>query len=103
MKARDAIGLSAYGPERLKQIYRAFDQAWEAIKPLIDNTPLAQEAARLTLANTILSLAKSDLEIRSAAEPTIPVQLYPPPGGQSSGSRPALFSAPGPQCSKESD
>lgn len=77
MKALDAIGRSAYGPERLNQIYRAFDQAWEAIKPLVDDTPLAHEAARLTLANTILSLAKSDLETRGSANLAVPMPLRP--------------------------
>ena len=60
MKAIELIRQSSYGPDRLKQIYEAFDQAWEAVKPLLDDNPLAHEAARLKLANTILSMAKGD-------------------------------------------
>jgi hypothetical protein len=60
------IRRSSYGPERLKQIYAAFDQAWDAIKPLVEDNPLAHEAARLTLANAILSVAKDDLGDRGS-------------------------------------
>jgi hypothetical protein len=60
MKARSLLSGAAYGPERLKDIYKAFDDAWQAIEPLVENTPLAQEAARLRLANMILAVAQSD-------------------------------------------
>jgi hypothetical protein len=60
MKALQLLTWSTYGPERFKQIHRAFDDAWAAIKPLVDDNPLAHEAARLALANTILSVAKGD-------------------------------------------
>jgi hypothetical protein len=69
MKALHAIRQSSYGPERLKLIYQAFDDAWAAIKPLVDDNPLAQEAARLALANTILSIAGSDGAYRRVAKP----------------------------------
>jgi len=69
MKALQLLTRSTYGPERLKQIYRAFDDAWAAIKPLVDDNPLAQEAARLALANTILSVAKGDDSERGGAAP----------------------------------
>lgn len=49
----------AYGPEDLKRICEAFDRAWEAIRPLLDDNPLAHEAARLKLANMILGIASS--------------------------------------------
>jgi hypothetical protein len=69
MKALQLLTRSTYGPERLKQIYRAFDDAWAAIKPLVDDNPLAHEAARLALANTILGVAKGDTVERSGAAP----------------------------------
>lgn len=47
----------AYGPEDLKRICEAFDRAWEAIRPILDDNPLAHEAARLKLANMILGIA----------------------------------------------
>ncbi len=60
MKARTILGGASYGPESLKDIYQAFDDAWKAIRPLVDETPLAQEAARIKLANFILSIAKDE-------------------------------------------
>lgn len=58
--ARQLLGGSAYGPEHLKTIGQAFDQAWQAIAPLVESNVLAQEAARLKLANMILSVASSE-------------------------------------------
>lgn len=58
MKARNLLSGATYGPERLKLIYQAFDDAWQAIEPLVDKAPLAHEAARLKLANLILEVAK---------------------------------------------
>lgn len=60
MKARTILGGASHGPESLKDIYQAFDDAWAAIRPLVDETPLAQEAARIKLANFILSIAKDE-------------------------------------------
>jgi hypothetical protein len=60
MKARSILGGASYGPDKLKDIYQAFDEAWEAIKPLVDDTPLAHEAARIKLANLILDVAKDE-------------------------------------------
>ena len=68
MKARKLLSGSAYGPERLKAIYRAFDEAWAAIKPIVEDTPLAHEAARLKLANMILTVAHDDNRPRAGAK-----------------------------------
>jgi hypothetical protein len=54
------ISEAAYGPENLKLICAAFDRAWEAILPVVDGTPLAHQAARLKLANMLLSVASND-------------------------------------------
>lgn len=80
MKAIELIRQSSYGPDRLKQIYEAFDRAWEAVKPLLDDNPLAHEAARLKLANTILSMAKGDLVDRGTPATASPsdVSSIPP-------------------------
>jgi hypothetical protein len=80
MKAIELIRQSSYGPDRLKQIYEAFDRAWEAVKPLLDDNPLAHEAARLKLANTILSMAKGDLVDHGAPATASPsdVSSIPP-------------------------
>ena len=57
MKARQLISGAAFGPDVLKVITKAFDDAWAEIEPSITNTPLAVEAARQSLANIVLSLA----------------------------------------------
>ena len=57
MKARQLIGDAAYGPETLSVLFKAFDEAWEQLAPRIGPNALAIEAARLRLANAILSLA----------------------------------------------
>jgi hypothetical protein len=58
-EARQIFSQAAYGPEDLKVICEAFDRAWEAIRPILDDNPLAHEAARLKLANMILGIASS--------------------------------------------
>jgi hypothetical protein len=55
-KARQLIGAAAYDPATLKILGDAFDEAWESIAGNY-NSPLAAEAARLKLANIVLSLA----------------------------------------------
>ena len=59
MKARQLIANAAFGPDALKGLYKAFDDAWEQIAPSISNRPEAVEAARLRLANIILALASN--------------------------------------------
>lgn len=59
----------AYGPENLKLICEAFDGAWEAVARIVDSTPLAREAARLKLANLILSIASNDKLDQARAKP----------------------------------
>jgi hypothetical protein len=56
MKARELIRNASYGPEHLKVLFTAFDQAWESMAGDVGTNPLAIEAARLKLANIILSL-----------------------------------------------
>jgi hypothetical protein len=66
MKAQKLLSGASYGPDRLKEIFRAFDGAWAAIKPIVEDSALAHEAARLKLANVILSVAKDDAAARRA-------------------------------------
>jgi hypothetical protein len=49
-----------YGPEALKVIGKAFDDAWAEIGPTFAKAGMQPEAARLTLANAILSAATAD-------------------------------------------
>lgn len=71
MKARHLIGSASFGPEALKGITQALDDAWSSIAADFGNNPLAIEAARLKLANIILAIAQDDTsspeQIKSAA------------------------------------
>jgi hypothetical protein len=58
MKARQLISNASYGPEELKALFKAFDEAWQCIAADFGDNPLAIEAARLRLANTILGLTR---------------------------------------------
>ena len=60
MKARQLIGHAAFGPDVLKVIGQAFDEAWAAVEPSVGSNPLSVEAARLRLANIVLTLADED-------------------------------------------
>jgi len=60
MKARHLVGSSSFGPEALKGITQAFDDAWNSIAANVGKNPLAIEAARLKLANIILAIVQND-------------------------------------------
>ena len=56
MKARSLGDGAAFGPEAVKAIGQAFDEAWAEIAANFI-CPATEEAARLSLANAILSVA----------------------------------------------
>jgi hypothetical protein len=58
MKARKLIDGASYGPDALKAIGKAFDEAWLTIAGNYDSASI--EAARLMLARAILSVADED-------------------------------------------
>ena len=58
MKARELIEGASYGPEALKAIGRAFDEAWASIAGNFSDDQIA--AARLRLANAMLAVAKDN-------------------------------------------
>ncbi len=60
MKVRRLIGNAAYGPDFLKVLFDAFDEAWDRIVPTCGTDPQVIEAARTKLASIILSLAGDD-------------------------------------------
>ena len=60
MKARRLIDGAAFGPEALQSIGKAFDAAWEEIAGNFGNDPGQVEAARLKLANAMLSIANEE-------------------------------------------
>jgi hypothetical protein len=60
MKARHLIDSASYGPEALKTIGQAFDEAWREIAGNFGSDPVEIEAARLKLADAVLSVAAED-------------------------------------------
>jgi hypothetical protein len=60
VKARQLIDKAAYGPDTLKVLFEAFDKAWAKLNPGIGNDPATIEAARVRLAEVILSFASPD-------------------------------------------
>jgi hypothetical protein len=60
MKARQAINGAPFGPEALKVVGQAFDEAWAQIVTFFRNDPVMIEGARMTLANAILSVASDE-------------------------------------------
>jgi hypothetical protein len=57
MKLRRLIDGAAFGPETLKAIGEAFDQAWAQIAANFGDSPSQVENARLRLAEAMLSIA----------------------------------------------
>jgi hypothetical protein len=61
MRARQLISDGSYGPEALKVVFKAFDDAWETIAGNFGEDPSEIEAARLKLANIILSFPHDEV------------------------------------------
>jgi hypothetical protein len=57
MRARQLIGGGSYGPDELKILFKAFDEAWDAIAPTVSGRAGAVETTRMKLAAVILGLA----------------------------------------------
>ena len=60
MKARGLIDAASYGPEALKALGQAFDEAWTASPAIFGGDPSDIERARLRPANALLSIACED-------------------------------------------
>src|SRR5262245_47082073 len=60
MRARQLIDGASFGPDALKAIGKAFDAAWAEIAGNFGNDPLQREAARIKLADAVLSVACED-------------------------------------------
>jgi hypothetical protein len=69
MEARNLIQGATYGPETLKVIGKAFDDAWSEVGSQFDG--LQAQSARLNLAQAVLSVAQEDSrdpdELKNAA------------------------------------
>ena len=71
MKARQLIEGATYGPETLKVIGKAFDDAWSEIGSHFSPSGLQAQSTRLKLARAVLSVAREDSrdpdELKNAA------------------------------------
>src|SRR6266481_9765457 len=71
MKARQHIDGTSFGPEALKVLGQAFDEAWQSIAGDFGTDPAVVETARWKLADAILSVASDHSrnveELKSAA------------------------------------
>src|SRR5262245_50665871 len=60
MQPRQIVRAVSFGPEDLKVIFTAFDNAWTEIAPSIGTDPMMVEAARSSLATIVLGVANAD-------------------------------------------
>ena len=60
MRARQLIDGAAFGPEAMKAIGQAFDEAWVEIAGNFGNVPVDLDNARYRLATALLSVASED-------------------------------------------
>ena len=60
MRARQLIDGASFGPDALRAIGEAFDAAWAEIAGNFGDRPTEIDAARIKLANAILSIASED-------------------------------------------
>jgi hypothetical protein len=80
MKARRLFESASYNPEQLKALGKAFDDAWVRVSPNVSARAEAVEAARLTLADIILTLAKQgDFDPGRLADEAVRLILTGPP------------------------
>jgi len=68
MQPRQIARPASFGPDELRVIFKAFDDAWSEIAPKVGTDPDAVEAARMVLATIVLGLA-------SNTEPMAPTGL----------------------------
>ena len=60
MNARQLIEGASFGPDALKAVGQAFDEAWTQIAGNFGTEPVVIESARLKLAEALLSVADDD-------------------------------------------
>lgn len=58
MKPRQIIENVAFGPEALRIVFEAYDEAWKSIEGNFGSDPATAEAARSRLANIVLTVAR---------------------------------------------
>jgi hypothetical protein len=79
VKPRQFFSGTSYDPDRLKALYKAFDDAWARVAPDVSARPKAIEAARLKLAEIIFGLARNgDVEPKQLADAAVQLMLTGP-------------------------
>jgi hypothetical protein len=59
MEPRQIARATSFGPDELRVIFEAFDDAWSEIAPKVGTDPAAVEGARMALATIVLRLAST--------------------------------------------
>ena len=59
MKAHNLIRKAGFGPDTLKVVFQAFDEAWSSVSAQYIS-PTTIEAARLKLAKEIIAVSRQD-------------------------------------------
>jgi len=78
-KARALIDGASLGPDALRAVRQAFDEAWAEIASHFAQDPAQVESARLTLANALLSIAEDasrDVQVLKRAALQVMTQNY---------------------------
>jgi hypothetical protein len=65
LKARELFDTGVVGPEALRVIGQAFDEAWASIAGNFDENPTTVEAARMLLAKAILAEANDHHDVET--------------------------------------
>ena len=85
MKARAIIDGATFGPDALKVVCQAFDDAWRDIEANFGNDPRDIEIARLKLANAVMSVADEDSRdieaVKNGALQAMALDYRTPTGG----------------------
>ncbi len=58
MKARAMLGSAIFEPHAMRVVQKAFDDAWDIVRPEVSTRPEAIEAARIKLAEFVIGLAR---------------------------------------------
>ena len=77
MELQRLIDSASYGPDALRALTQAFDEAWQDIEGNFGNTCDEVEAARLRLANAVLSVAsENSLDVKALKDAALQVLAF---------------------------
>jgi hypothetical protein len=76
MQPRQIARATSFGPDELRVIFRAYDDAWSEIAPTVGHDPAAVEAARMVLATIVLGLAANTEPMAPTGLAALAVALF---------------------------